>query len=199
MIKRLGFGAILAALTTAGFTCASSAQSEQELISAATQSLPEHLRAGATVLDRSSNPPTLIRAGSNGISCMTDEPTPGYDASCVDESWFPYGRRLGELRAEGKSLREANEIVNAELAAGSLPPPSPGAIANTVSGPDADNVEVLTTIFLGEAASAMSGITTEENDQVWIMCAGTPQAHLMIGPVRYQLRDVDLGDQCGVD
>lgn len=175
------------------------AQSDESLIRAATLSLPEHLRAEATVLDRSTNPPTLIRQGSNGITCMTDEPTPGYDASCVDESWFPYGRRLGELRAEGKSLLEANKIVNAELADGSLALPIPGALANTVSGPDADNLEVLTTIFLGEAASVMSGIVTEENDQVWIMCSGTPQAHLMIGPVRYQLRDVDIKHQCGVD
>lgn len=177
----------------------SSAQSQEALIEAATQSLPEHLRADATVLDRSTNPPTLIRQGNNGITCMTDEPEPGYDASCVDQSWFPYGRRLGELRAEGKSLQEANKIVNAELAAGSLALPNPGALANTVSGPDENNLEVLTTIFLGEAASAISGISTEENDQAWIMCAGTPQAHLMIGPVRYQLRDIELSHQCGVD
>ncbi|MCG8416121.1 MAG: hypothetical protein MI746_18035 [Pseudomonadales bacterium] len=176
-----------------------SAQSEEALIQAATQSLPEHLRADVTVLDRSTNPPTLLRQGTNGITCMTDEPAPGYDASCVDESWFPYGRRLGELRADGKSLLEANKIVNTELANGSLASPNPGALANTVSGPDANNLAVLTTIFLGEAASAMSGIVSEENDQAWIMCAGTPQAHLMIGPVRYQLRDVDLKHQCGTE
>ncbi len=175
------------------------AQSEEALIQAATQSLPEHLRGGATVLDRNTSPPTLLRQGTNGITCMTDEPAPGYDASCVDESWFPYGRRLGELRAEGKSLLEANKIVNAELASGSLALPNPGALANTVSGPDANNLEILTTIFLGEAASALSGIVTEENEQVWIMCAGTPQAHLMIGPVRYQLRNVDLKHQCGTE
>ena len=186
-------------LLATSFALPVSAQSQQDKIQAATQSLPDHLRAEATVLDRSTNPPTLIRQGSNGITCMTDEPAPGYDASCVDASWFPYGRRLGELRAEGKSLQEANKIVNAELASGALTPPNPGALANTASGPDENNLEVLTTIFLGEAASAMSGISTEENDQTWIMCAGTPQAHLMIGPVRYQLREVDLKHQCGED
>lgn len=176
-----------------------SAQTEEELIAAATLSLPEHLRSNATVLDRSTNPPTVVRQGSNGITCMSDAPASGYDASCVDQSWFPYGQRLGELRAEGLSMREANKIVNEELADGSLALPNPGALANTVSGPDADNLEVLTTIFLGESASSISGIGTEENDQVWIMCAGTPQAHLMIGPVRYQLKDIDLKDQCGID
>ena len=189
----------LVTVLTIGIAVPSFAQSDEALIAAATLSLPDHLRAEATVLDRSTNPPTVVRTGSNGITCMSDEPAPGYDASCVDQSWFPYGQRLGQLRAEGKSLREANKIVNEELANGSLSLPDPGALANTVSGPDANSVEILTTIFLGESASAMSGIVTEENDQVWIMCAGTPQAHLMIGPVRYQLKDVDLKDQCGVD
>ena len=189
----------LSLLCVMQFMHLASAQSEEELIAAATLSLPEHLRSNATVLDRSTNPPTVVRQGSNGITCMSDAPASGYDASCVDQSWFPYGQRLGELRAEGLSLREANKIVNEELANGSLALPNPGALANTVSGPDADNLEVLTTIFLGESASAVSGIVTEENDQVWIMCAGTPQAHLMIGPVRFQLKDIDLKDQCGID
>ncbi len=175
------------------------AQSATEKILAATASLPEHLRDGATVIDRSSSPSVVIRQGSNGITCMTDEPAPGYDASCVDESWFPYGQRLGALRAEGKSLREANQIVNAELASGVLAAPNPGALANTVSGPSAANTEVLVTVFLGQEASAVSGIATEENAQAWIMCAGTPQAHLMIGPVRHQLQDIPLEDQCGFD
>ena len=178
---------------------ASYAQSDEELIRAATMSLPEQLRAGASVLDRSTNPPKLVRRGTNGITCMTDDPAPGYDASCFDESWGPYGARMGELRAEGKSLLEANQVVNEELAAGTLALPNPGAIANTASGPDADNLEILTTIFLGEAASAASGIVTAESDQAWIMCAATPQAHLMIGPVRWQLRDVDIDHQCGID
>ena len=175
------------------------AQSNEELIVAATESIPAHLRADATVIDRSTNPSTVLRRGTNGITCMTDEPAPGYDASCVDESWFPYGQRMGALRAEGKTLKEANRIVNVELASGELQAPNPGALANTVSGPNSENTEVLVTVYLGEEASRVSGISTEQNGQSWIMCAGTPQAHLMIGPVRHQLKDIDLKDQCGVD
>lgn len=175
------------------------AQSKEELLVAATQSIPSHLWDDATVIDRSTDPSTVLRQGTNGITCMTDDPAPGYDASCVDESWFPYGQRMAALRAEGKTLREANKIVNEELISGILQAPNPGALANTVSGPNADDVEVLVTVYLGQEASRISGITSEQNDQSWIMCAGTPQAHLMIGPVRHQLKDVDLKDQCGLD
>ena len=190
---------VLTALFSLLFSHHMLGQSESEKITDATLPIPPHLQDGATVYDMMSTPPSIIRQGSNGIVCLSDSPDPGYEVTCLDESWLPYMRRFASLQAEGASMLETHKTINAELANGLLPSPDIGAIGNVVSGPSKENLNFLTSIFMGTSGTAETGLPVHENQGTWLMCAGTPQAHIMIGQRPNSVRNEKIADLCGLD
>jgi len=143
------------------------AQAPDAKIAEATVPIPPHLRDDATVYDANDSPPSLLREGTNGIVCFTDVPAPGYEVSCLDESWLPYMRRFAALQAAGVSMLATQQTINAELASGEVASPDVGAIGNLASGPSRDNLEFVTTIFLGDSGAQDIGMPTQENQQTW--------------------------------
>ncbi len=55
--------------------------------------------------------------------------------------------------------------------------------------PDLDSAELTQVIFLPNATPDSTGLPTEpKGDVAWLMSAGTPVAHVMVGPIPWMLR-----------
>ena len=173
------------------------AQSSTSLIEAATSPLPARLRDGATVLRRETN--EVLRAGDNGFICFTDGPGELYSIRCYDESLAPWQRRMSELRNSGVSQPEAMRMTSSEITAGLLEAPKPGALDYIITGPNETDISHLTIVFLGD--QNLEGLQSEpDSGHAWIMCSGTPLAHIMIGlqPYSARSRNLSVEYQCGL-
>lgn len=174
------------------------AQSDETLIRDATLPLPLPMRAGATVIKRGADGEAeVIRQGNNGLICQADSPDRGYSVGCSHESWSPVLARLNELTASRMPQIDAQTRINQELQDGTLQAPVIGALANVISGPNANNAALLTTVFLGEATGESTGLPTTPSNGAWLMCSGTPQARLMVGLPPYNTRNMSLEALCG--
>src|ERR1044072_1343532 len=71
-------------------------------VAASVLALPESMRAGATVLGyRSAGALTELRKGSNGMTCLADDPeSPAFHVACYHESLEPFMARGRALRAQ---------------------------------------------------------------------------------------------------
>jgi len=150
--------------------------STAEIIRSATSAGPRSISDNATVMAADdSGKMVKIRAGTNGWTCIPDEPTtPGLDPMCIDKSGM--------------------EWVSALIA--KKPKPSnttPGLIYMLQGGSDisATNPFATTTdhyvsspahfmIMWPYDAKTTGFATTPKKTGSWIMWAGTPYAHLMV-------------------
>ena len=75
-------------LPQAGDKTAAAPVSDQQLIASAMQAAPSRVSAAATVVaPQPDGTMRTVRAGSNGFTCMADNPTtPGPDPMCMDKS-----------------------------------------------------------------------------------------------------------------
>jgi hypothetical protein len=172
--------AIVIAITS--YTISLYAQSNEELISAATEPLPEYLKPGATVQTGPANGLDTIRQGDNGLICRPDNPNaPGYAVPCVHESLLPMNFRRRELMLQGMTRTEANAQINIELRNGTLSSPEIGALGNFIAGPSKAEAVLTMAFYMGDVTGAELGLPTQPSSGAWLMCSGTPQAHIMIG------------------
>lgn len=163
-------------------------------VAAATLPLPETMRAGAAVLGyRAAGRLELLRAGSNGMRCLADDPSePRFHVACYHESLQPFMARGRALRASGVTGPQVDTVRFAEVMSGALAMPreaaalyqlsaaagSYNAVANTVSGANA-----LVVIYIAGATEATTGLsTTPQAGLPWLMFPGTPKAHIMFTP-----------------
>lgn len=79
--------AALSANAWAGESAAKSGVSDQKLIASAMQAAPAKVSAKATIVAMDKDGMRTLREGSNGFTCMPDNPsTPGPDPMCMDAS-----------------------------------------------------------------------------------------------------------------
>ena len=189
--------ALLASMLLLSASAAPAAAQDRTLawqVAAAVLPLPDSMRAGAEVLGykTAGGPLVQIRAGSNGMICLTDDPAiEGYAAHCYQKSLAAFMQRGRELRAAGITKPSAVDSARlAEINAGTLKMPMGGAAlyslyADTLNFDPAagrpKNASKLLSFYLPYATQASTGISEMPlNDQPWLMKAGKPWAHLMI-------------------
>ena len=147
--------------------------------------LPEGLREGATVIDRTDE--SVLRRGSNGLTCLAD--VPGNDRlslQCHPSIIEPYMRRGRELNAKGIRGTESRSILAAEVRTGRLYVPS-GAMLRNIQGTInvekgvPDSVRVWSEILVPFASTTELGIPdTDQGLDPWMMRPGDVGAHFMV-------------------
>jgi hypothetical protein len=153
--------------------------STAEMVRSALSAAPREIAAHAAVIaPDASGKLTEIHAGTNGWTCMADEPdTPGLDPMCLDEPAMQWVQSL-----MAKAPKPSNT--------------APGLVYMLRGGSDisaTDPYETKTDHFIASPPHFMimwpfdakqTGFsTTPKKTGTWIMWAGTPYAHLMINQV----------------
>ncbi len=173
-------------------------RSDEQLIEEATSPLPVHLRAEASVvMNNSKGTERVLRKGSNGFACYPDEHSPNFRVVCREASWKRYIGKIGPILAQtSTSPSERLALIDATIDEGSVTPPTPGSRAYSLSGPDRERVKPLFVISLPGATAESTGLPTERSNGTWLMCPGTPTAHIMVGDIPYG-QDEDMWKSCG--
>lgn len=150
--------------------------STAELIVSATSAAPRDIGEHAAVIAPGANGKMAeIRAGTNGWTCMADEPdTPGLDPMCLDKQSMMWVQSL-----MSKAKKPANT--------------APGIVYMLQGGSDISATDPYATktdhfiespphymIMWPYDAKSTGFSTTPKKTGTWIMWAGTPYAHLMI-------------------
>ena len=128
-----------------------------------------------------------VRSGTNDFWCHRPIAR-GFHAFCVHESNVPRSKALYRLLAQGMPFEEAWNEVDKGFRAGTIPLPAHGALNFWVSGPDKEHTNLLTIISMPFAtADSIDQLQTEEggDGKAWLMGAGSPGAHIMIGSPPY--------------
>ena len=93
-------------------------------------------------------------------------------------------------------MSEHLALIDAAIEEGLTTAPTPGSRAYILSGPDRERARPLLGIFLPGATAESTGLSPERTDGTWLMCPGTPSAHIMVGDVPYG-DDEDYWKSCG--
>jgi hypothetical protein len=162
-------------------------------IAAAVTPAPPALQEGAAVLGYAEpgSPLVVLREGSNEMVCIADDPTDErFHVACYHRSLDPFMARGRQLRAEGKSRDELQEIRLAEIEAGTLPMPAQAAALYSLTGGadafdastgTAEKASRLTVVYMPGATAESTGLpTSAPAGSPWLMNAGTPWAHIML-------------------
>ena len=160
-------------------------------VAAAVLPLSDSLRAGARVLIYRGPDLVEVRAGTNEMICLGDDPAhKGLQVSCYHKSLEPFMARGRELRAAGITKREAVDSARlADVKSGRIVMPSSALLSSTfadsdsfdaVAGPP-EKHRALDVIYLPYATQESSGITEQPaTDRPWLMFPGLPWAHVML-------------------
>jgi pimeloyl-ACP methyl ester carboxylesterase len=188
--------------TSRDLVFASDERSEQELIEEATSALPAHLREEADVVTtRPDGTEQILRNHSNGFVCSTDGSSDAlyqraFKVACRELSFHRYRAQILPILQQGSDPAERLAGIEAGIESGSITPPKPGAQGYYLSGPDRERATLLVVIMLPGATAGSTGLPTQRSDRTWLMCPGTPTAHIMIGDVPYG-QDEDYWKTCG--
>ena len=166
-------------------------RSERWEIAAAVLPLPDSLRAGARVLVYRGPDLVDVRAGSNEMICLGDDPThKGLQVSCYHKSLEPFMARGRELRAAGITKREAVDSARlADVESGRIVMPSSAILSSIFADSDSfdaaagppEKHRALDVIYLPYATQESTGIPEQPaTDRPWLMFPGLPWAHVML-------------------
>jgi hypothetical protein len=163
-------------------TTAAKAPSDADLIASAMHAAPAAVAKAATVAIMDGNGMRTLRKGTNGFTCMPDNPaTPGPDPMCMDKNAMAW--------------------VEAWIAHKAPPPNKVGFMYMLAGGTDGSNTDPYATkpeagnhwIETGPHIMIVGGDETfyesypkgadPDTSQPYVMWAGTPYQHLM-APVR---------------
>lgn len=167
----------------------------EQQIAGAVLALPEGMRAGAAVLGyREPGKLVQLRAGSNGMICLADNPAiPTFHVACYHDSLEPFMARGRSARAEGVAEELVDSVRFREIREGKLKMPTQPAALWQLSGPagswdPATNAysgtrPPLYVVYIPMATEASTGIPAKPARGIpWIMFPGTPKAHIMFTP-----------------
>lgn len=167
--------------------CQTRAQ-HSDVLEAALWPLPADLRAEAAVLQATeADSFRTLRTGQNGLFCVADAPDDDrFSVECHPQSFRPYlERRRFMPRTENSAERDS--LLAREIRSGRLAAPF-GVLSRFVSGrinPQKgvpDSVWVWSEIYVPFATPEETGLPTEDMGTApWMMSAGRPGAHVMIG------------------
>jgi hypothetical protein len=164
-------------------------------VAAAVTAAPADLRAGAAVRGyTAAGDLVLLRAGSNELVCLADQPGDGrFQVACYHRDLEPYMRRGRELRADGVSGPDSFEVRHAEIEAGTLAMPRQPTMVYNLGGDEAMHDAAtgavdealgrrVHAIYTPYATEASTGLSTSPPlaGAPWIMRPGTPTAHIMV-------------------
>lgn len=193
----IGFG-LLALVAPAGLDGQAEAQdvvlngkTVDWLVETAVLAAPAPLRAEAEVRGWTEDDRLVtLREGSNGLICLADRPGDGELAvACYHAGLEPFMERGRELRREGVEGMERQEARWREVEAGELAMPVAGMVYNLgYGGEDIDPATFdpatafrLHALYMRDATTESTGISSEPGDGPWLMFPGKPSAHIMIG------------------
>lgn len=156
----------------------------------AVMAAPASMRDASTVLGyggdaRPGDPLTVLRAGTNELVCVADDPeVEGIHVACYHRSLDDYmllGRRL---RAEGKSRSEVMDARHAAVEAGEISMPQRAALYSVSAeggSTDLEGARRLVVVYVPGATADELGLPARpEGNAPWLMLPGTPWAHIMI-------------------
>jgi hypothetical protein len=156
---------------------------------------PEEMRSGAMVHGYDSKGVlTVLRKGTNEMICLADDPAQkGFSVACYHKDLEPFMQRGRELRAQGKTPKEATEIRDAEARSGKITLTKQPSTLYVFSAKDEDcnldsgivkNGYLRYVIYIPYATSESTGLTLKPTapGMPFIMDPGTPRAHIMINP-----------------
>ena len=190
-LNRLVVATLIASITGAAFAAekapaadkaaAKKAPSEAQLIASAMRAAPAAVSKNATIVTMDDKGMHSLRKGSNGFTCMPDNPaTPGPDPMCMDKN--------------------AMEWVDAWVAHKTPPSGKVGFMYMLEGGTDGSNTDPYATkpdasnhwiktgphIMIVGSADILAGYPSgpkPDTSAPYVMWAGTPYAHLMV-PVK---------------
>ncbi|HET6527287.1 MAG TPA: hypothetical protein VFG39_00905 [Balneolaceae bacterium] len=167
--------------------------SPEKQIKAAVSPAPASLQDGAKVLGYNKNGELVVlREGSNKLICLADDPgKSNFHVACYHKDLEPFMKRGRELKAQGKSRKERDEIRWQEIKSGKLELPRKPMALYSLTGPtDAFDYSTgkvvsaspLYVIYIPFATEASTGLSTRPASKgaPWIMEPGTPWAHIMV-------------------
>jgi len=141
----------------------------------AERAAPSSLSKHATIMNRDGQ---VIRKGSNGWTCMPDNPvTRGTDSICMNEPWLNFMDAM-----KNKKNPAVVQVGIAYMLQGDRPVSNIDPYA-TEPKPGDDWVEGLGAhlmILVPDEGLLKDVSTDSKNGGPWIMWSGTPYAHLMI-------------------
>jgi hypothetical protein len=193
MRRRITFSlAGLALLATSSAASQTAEHPAAWQIASAVLPLPDSMRSGAAVLGYANGKLTQLRAGTNEMICLADNPAQkGFEASCYHKALEPFMARGRALRRAGITDRHAIDSLRlADVRSGRLRmPKGPTMLASLFA--DDDNFDpaagrpakssMLHVIYLPYATEASTGISAAPaKDRPWLMYSGKPWAHVMI-------------------
>lgn len=166
-------------------------RTQEWLVATAVLAAPAALRDGAEVRAWTADERLVtLRDGSNGLICLADRPGDGeFGAACYHASLEPFMERGRELLREGVRGMERNEVRWREIEKGEIVMPPMAMVYNIGHGSedidpatfDPATAMRLHALYVPGASTETTGITTDPGDGPWLMFAGTPSAHLMVG------------------
>ena len=199
-MKILTFTLILT-LCSVGSSDIVSAQSEiptaEQQIHAAVSPAPEGMKDNAKVLGfNEQGEMVVLREGSNELICLADNPNDErFHVACYHKSLEPFMKRGRDLRAEGKSGEKVREIRHQEIEDGMLTMPEKPMSLYSLTGDEGawdysthtlQSARPLYVIYIPYATVESTGLSTSPVSEgaPWLMDAGTPWAHIMVGTGR---------------
>jgi hypothetical protein len=185
--------AVLIAVPRTGVAQSPATPAEQ--IALAVQAAPPAFRDGATVLGYNSTGQLVrLRSGTNDLICLADNPAqPVFHVACYHRSLEPFMARGRQIRARagGATSEQVDSLRLADIRARRFRIPS-GATLYQIFAPrdSVDNAAAtvrspshLRVVYLPYATTASTGLSSEPmRGTPWLMDAGKPWAHIMIGP-----------------
>ena len=122
---------------------------------------------------------TMLREGTSGFICMRDTSLAYFRVDCVDEAVVPIFSAFARLVGEGVSEPDTFRCLHNLMRSGEIPVPPTGSMVYVVAGPDQDNYEHISVVFLSDSTTTTTGISLEyREDGGWLLCQGTPFAHI---------------------
>src|SRR6478672_950643 len=183
--------AFLSGLTIATAASALTPQSTAQLISSALTPLPAQLRNGATVVHFVPSPPHMetVRQGSNGITCIADNPVDDrLETMCYRDSFLPVlyrGFEVGEAQVEAEIKSGKLQLSRDPTAGYRCSGPIAGYDAAT--GKTDSTIECWQSIHNPYRTAAEIGVPDEselpedqQKDIPYVMSGGTYWSHVML-------------------
>ena len=187
MRRNISGPVMVIALLSAGLVAATAAEqkappTDAELIASAMAAAPKPVAEGATIVVMDDKGGMLIlRKGSNGFTCMPDNPTtPGLDPMCLDANAMEWAHAWMTHQPPPDKVGFMFMLAGGSDASNTDP---------YAKGPEAGNHWITTgshVMVVGPAVKAMPGYPKDadpDTSKPYVMWAGTPYEHLII-PIR---------------
>lgn len=167
--------------------------SPQQQIEAAVRAAPEPMRATAKVYGYNPEGEWMtLREGQGPLICIADDPKRSqFHVACYHHELEPFMKRGRELRSNGLTRKEVDDMRREEIASGQLPFPQKARTLYSISGEkggydyEAGQLrqgQPLTVIYVPYGTQETTGMTTAPAGPgaSWLMEPGMPWAHIMI-------------------